>query len=562
LNSVNAQNLEGVSAESLKKKANDKIKDALKDPFKVSGGINASMTTYNAYGMEGNRDPLLWQIGMNVNFKILGKINVPFSANISSQQFALSLPNVPDLPQPFNTFGMSPKYKAFTVHVGYRSINLSELTLNGSQFLGGGVEIAPKGSFIKGKAIYGRFAKPILFNLDGSIAVVPTYARFGWGGGVTLGRQIDNQVTFNIFKARDDINSLNTNIDELIVRPADNLVFGTVIKQKITKKISIDGELDFSLYTSDIGIDEEVLAGTSYINNILIFKNNTSTSIKKAMIFNADYKPNFAKFKLKYRRIDADYKTLGTSYINDDYEDLSLKTSFALLKKKMMFSVQGGVRRDNLEEDKVSKQLRLISGVDVTYNVNEKWTIASNYSNFNSKTRQVIVLTIDSLYFSQTTQAFGLNVTRTNKGEKMTQTLNMAFNFQDAIVNETSVSSFYNANISWMGQLLKSKTTITTSLVAFHNISETNEITNIGPTVSLASGFFKKKMTLNLSVAYLPTFVDLVSAGSIINISAGGVFKINEKHKFNYNVSNIVRKIPSTPQSTELTATIAYQFTF
>jgi len=203
----------------------------LKNAVKISGGIGFQSTAYNAWGVPMNRDPFLMQVNLNLNISVLGVVNIPFSASFSNQGSKYSTP------QPFNTFGMSPKYKAVTLHIGYRSLNLSEFSLSGSQFLGVGLEIQPKNSFVKGKVLWGRFAKPIYFNPNGSVANQPSYERFGWGMGVTLGKTPKNEFTFNIFNAKDNPNSLAVSASEIDTKPADNLVLGVVFKQEITKKI-------------------------------------------------------------------------------------------------------------------------------------------------------------------------------------------------------------------------------------------------------------------------------------------------------------------------------------
>ena len=163
-----------------------------KDIVKMSGGIGLQTTTYSAFGMDAKRDPFMWQLNMNLNFNILGIIQAPFSASFSSQASKYSSP------QPFNNFGISPNYKAVTLHLGYRSINLSEFSLSGSQFLGVGVEIKPKDAIVKGKALWGRFAKSIYFNPDGTMATNPSFERYGWGTGITLGKTSKKEVTLRI----------------------------------------------------------------------------------------------------------------------------------------------------------------------------------------------------------------------------------------------------------------------------------------------------------------------------------------------------------------------------
>ncbi len=533
----------------------DLEKITLKNAVKVSGGIGFQSTVYTAWGMPMSRDPLLMQLNLNLNINVMGVISIPLSASFSNQGAKYSTP------QPFNTFGMSPKYKAVTLHLGYRSINLSEFSLNGSQFLGVGLEIAPKGSFIKGKALWGRFAKPIYFNPNGTIASTPSYLRYGWGLGVTLGRSSKKEFTFNIFKAKDDPNSLSIPVSEIQTKPADNLVLGVAYKYEISKLISIDGEGDISFFTNDVTIPTTVDNNNSYSNNIFLFKYNGTSEFKKAVMFSVNYKPKFAKFKFQYRRVDPGYRTLGTSYINNDYEDFSLKTSFGLFKKKTGVSVSGGLQRNNLGGDKVSQLLRIIGSIAVNQKINDKWNASANFSNFNSNTRQTIVVVFDSLKFIQTTKAAGISINRSVSLENSSTSLNIGFNYQDAIVNSVKTSSFYNSNIGFQKQFNKSKLTIGASLLLLHNIAETGSTSNIGPSAMLGSLLLKNKLQVNLVIAYLPSFADLKPVGSISNIGLTGSYAIFKKHKIGYSITDIIRNTDKGNTS-ELTATINYRYSF
>jgi len=540
---------------SINSYAQDLEKVTLKNAVKISGGIGFQSTAYTAFGMPMSRDPFLMQVNLNLNISVLGVVNIPLSASFSNQGAKYSTP------QPFNTFGMSPKYKAVTLHLGYRSINLSEFSLSGSQFLGIGLEIKPKNSFVKGKVLWGRFAKPVYFNPNGSIATKPSYLRYGWGAGITLGKSSKNEVTFNIFKAKDDPNSLDVPASEIDTKPAENLVVGIAFKQKITKQISVDGEGDLSFYTNDVTIIPTVDNNNSYANNIFLFGYNGTSEFKKAIMFGVNYKPSFAKFKLKYRRVDPGYRTLGTSYINNDYEDVSLKTTFSLFEKKTGVSVSGGFQHNNLNGAQVTDLVRIIGAVAVNHKINDKWSTAANYSNFNSNTHQSVVIIFDSLKFIQTTQAAGLSFTRNVSSDSTSASLNFSLNYQNAIVNDVRTTDFYNGSVGWQKQYQKSKISIGTSLVAMHNISETGSTSNVGPTAMIGSMLFKDKLMVSFMAAYLPSFTDLVAAGSISNLSLSGSYAIFKKHKIAFNVSNVMRVVNSATTS-EITAAINYKYSF
>lgn len=527
-----------------------------KDIFKISGGVGFQTTSYTAMGIKAKRDPFLWQANINLNLNVLGIISAPFTATFSSQNAELNTP------QPFNNFGISPKYKAVTAHLGYRSMNLSEFSLNGSQFFGVGLEVAPKNSFVKGKALYGQFAKPVFFNPDGTVATTPSYARHGWGGGLTFGRSSKNEVTVNVFKAQDDPSSLDIPAEDLGIKPAENLVFGVTTKQEITKQVSVEGEIDFSFFTNDLNVGEEEINGYSYLNNIFLFNYNPTSEVKKAMSTSVNYKPGFAKFNLKYRRVDPGYQTLGTSFINNDYEDISMKSSFGLLQKKLAISVSGGLQRNNLNADKVARLQRVIYSTSLSYKVNDKWNTSFNYSNFNSSTTQTVVVDFDSLRFVQTTQSAGFNATRSSSKNNVNNSLSFGFNYQDAVVNSKKTTSFYNGNISYQRQYSKLKLTLGSSILLLYNETEINTTSNIGPSLNVGKALLKDKLQLTLMGAYLNSFIDNKSTGEVINIALSGSYAIYKKHSIGFNATDIIRNSDATGNQSEITATINYRFSF
>lgn len=123
-------------------------------------------------GKDSRRDPYFWMVGANLNISVYG-INIPLSATISQQNKSFT--------QPFNQYGLSPRYKDVTVHLGYRSMMFSNFSLGGSMFLGSGVEVNPKNSWVRVAAFYGRLVKPISASgVSGLMVGVPTYGR--WGG--------------------------------------------------------------------------------------------------------------------------------------------------------------------------------------------------------------------------------------------------------------------------------------------------------------------------------------------------------------------------------------------
>ena len=122
------------------------------DPLKVTGGLSTTTTFYHAEGtIPSSRPPFYSVFNANLNLNFFGLVSAPFQFTYSPQQNDFSYPfqNL----QPFNQMGISPKYKGYTAHIGYRSMHLSKYSFSGNRFMGGGFEVANKGS----KWIYGGF---------------------------------------------------------------------------------------------------------------------------------------------------------------------------------------------------------------------------------------------------------------------------------------------------------------------------------------------------------------------------------------------------------------------
>src|SRR5690606_19845114 len=73
-----------------------------------------------------NANPVLTVYGVNIPVHIL------FSSQTVGTQFSA-----------FNRFGLSPQYKWAKLHLGWRSLDFSQFTLNGQQILGAGFTLDP-----------------------------------------------------------------------------------------------------------------------------------------------------------------------------------------------------------------------------------------------------------------------------------------------------------------------------------------------------------------------------------------------------------------------------------
>ena len=105
-----------VFSQDIEKLKNFKLKNLFKEGIKVSGGIMANHTYYNAWGIDNRRTPFAYIYTGNLNASLFGKINIPISFSFTNQRANFSSPFANGLPkiQPFNRLSFKPKYKGST----------------------------------------------------------------------------------------------------------------------------------------------------------------------------------------------------------------------------------------------------------------------------------------------------------------------------------------------------------------------------------------------------------------------------------------------------------------
>lgn len=522
----------------------------------VTGGVSANTTFYSAQGIPNRRDPFYWMLNANLNFNILGIIQAPFSMTLSEQNKNFSQP------QPFNRFGISPKYKTVTTHFGYRTMNFSEYTLAGNMFLGAGVDIVPKNGFIRFSAMYGRLAKAIDKSAQsGLVFVQPTYRRMGYGLKLGLGRK-KNMMDFIFFKAADDVNSVVIT-EKVDVKPEENLVAAVHGKNELSDRVIVEYEYAYSFFTHDKRSIETTSDSFSFIDNLGgLFKPNISSEFNRAFTGIVNYNGQSYQANIKYRKIDPGYRTLGSSFLNNGMKDLTGGLSWGMFRKKITISTNAGVQQSAKE----NSVLRVIYACNVNYVAGERFTISSTYSNFSTTTRQTQIQRdkrFDSLEYFQVTRSGSAFLNYRLGGEKRSQTLTLSANLQDAKDNQHNSSTFYNLNI---GQQMKiaSQWQLGISGAYNRNNSALQVNTSYGPVININRSFLKGKVRSGCSGVWLNSFINETQQGEIMNVTMTNNFKVGKKHSLAANVYYLNNKDRSAQGKnfSEIRAMLNYGYSF
>ncbi|PBQ32315.1 hypothetical protein CNR22_11220 [Sphingobacteriaceae bacterium] len=530
-------------------------------PLSVTGSIAANMVFYKADGIAPRRDPFYWTLNANLNLTLFNKVNVPFTAVITQQDKNYSS-GLDKFSQPFNQFGISPQYRWITVHAGFRSLEFSEYTLSGAMFLGGGLEVKPKKYLVSGAGFYGRFEKAIpKGGVDGIVVSMPAYERWGGGGKIKVGSE-NNYGEFIFLKIQDNIHSLAFDTS-LNVTPQENQIFALGTKQKITKFISVNGHLAYSLYTKNLFDELYKIERFTYINQI--YSPRTSSHYDKAITAGIDFTPGKYLLGFKYKRIDPDYKTLGAIFLTNDIEEFSLNTNFSLLKNKISISAASGVQKNNLDKIQVMTSQRIIGSLNVSCNITSNLNLSANYSNFSSNTLPVRDVFTDSIKFVQLTQNEGLNASYAFGKKKIKHTLSNSATYQESGGNKQGLTTFFNETFSYTANLIDLGFGLTVAGLYNKATSQGQGVNEgYGPNFGIQKSLFKNKIRLQLNAGFQNTFID----GEILNKNQTYAFNFSFtldkcqslKANYSYLKKNAVKQ--TAQQFSEMRASLSYVYNF
>lgn len=457
---------------------------AQQKPISIQGSLTFSSAFYQANGIGNRRQPFNWYLTGAPVISVYG-ITMPFSLVVSEQERRFS--------QPFNQYGVSPYYKWITLHAGYRNIRFSEFTLNGANFLGGGVELNP-GKFRLG-FIYGRFNRAVqedTLHADPRIGYVrPVYKRMGYAAKLGYGTAA-RYVDLLLFKAKDDENSIAPVSAESEVTPEDNIALGLKSHLGLLRnRLNFDLDAGISFLTRDTRdgslIDSANNPVLRYVGRYIDI--NPTSGFFTAVNTSLGYHAGFGSLRGTYRRVDPGYRSLGAYYFQNDVEQFTIDPSLNVWQRKVSVNLSFGGGRDNLNNKRYATTVRKIYSANVNIAATDALNINLDYANFGvSQNRGVGDL------FNDTT---AIRVINGNIGGAVsyrpptTETLSQQFTFSTYYQNTNDLNR-YTEQYSKANSLISA----------------------LGYNLSLPD----KKLNSSLSLSYNKTDV---SVGSVVNISPG-----------------------------------------
>ena len=539
-------------------------------PFKFSGSLsirNVYMTGSNAL-KGGNQNSIM--LTGSPTISIYG-FDIPLSFNLSPQGQSFQ--------QPFNQFGASPKYKWLTVHAGYRNISYNPYTLAGHTMFGVGFDIAPK-KFRLG-AMYGRLATATVLDTVNQSLQPISYSRKGIAGHIGyVGKK--NMLDLSLIVAEDDSSSIGTNLSKISQRygkeitPSGNIAAGLMAKIQITKNIFWEGNYALSIYTRDLR-NPSLLDATnsgSDIRNLSkkLLQINQSTEYYNAIQTAIGFKLKSFGLRLRYLRVQPEFKTMGAYFINSDVQNITLMPSFSLLKKKINVNASIGVQNDNLNKLKRTTANRIIGSLAVNAMLSKKFLVNANYNNYSINQVPNVQRIADTFRITQATQNINLTPIYTITNAKRTNSILGNINFNTLNDFNTSYSATaQNRTLNTISALLSFKQNFIASKFGYTIGANYNAISgnvlndnNYGGNIGIDKSFKNDKLTVGVTNTVL---VGKRNNNTTLTINAGvqASSKIGKMHHFNVGafVNNTqLKSATSTNNINYLRGDLSYTLNF
>ncbi len=513
----------------------------------VHGNFSATGIAYHSTGLLNPRKPpFTYILSGNITANLKGFV-FPFAFTFSDRNF--------DFRQPFNRFGISPHYKWITLHLGYRNISFDRYVLGGHTVLGAGIELNP-GHFRFG-FVYGRLRKKTNHAVNVNDPVNDTlndFTRKMMSFKIGVG---SNRTFFDLIVlwAADDSTSLDAAAKERGVFPASNLVAGVNSRITFTKTLHFEGEVAYSIYTfnqnSTIKVDMP-----RFLEKIIPI--NISSNGYMALRALLEYKNRKGlRFGLQYRRIDPDYLSMGTYFVNNDVENLTLNAGFMALQRKLRFNGSFGVERNNLKNRRNATTKKMIGSAMLSYDPVKFFGFTVNYSNYSVNQQPGRIQIADSIKLYQTngTIMFMPHFQFVSKNNKTAHMISYAFTRMN--LNDKNEYTTYNMDFTTINHMVTYSLSLLpyalTFTVAFNYndvLMETGNSTNVGGNVGVTKSVLKNKVNLSLSSNFMQSKNDAQTV-MVITPQFLARARVGKHHRFRLRL-NLISTHNNTNSKTSL----------
>lgn len=529
-------------------------------PVVITGSIDARGIAYSATGIPNRRQPFSYIFSGNTNIALYG-FSIPLSFTLSEQDRSFS--------QPFNQFGLSPRYKWLTLHFGYRNLSFSPYTLDGYTMLGEGFEINP-GKFHLA-VMYGRLNRATAVDTTFGTLQPYSFSRKGLAMKVGVGDE-KSYFYLSFITAKDD--STSVNIDKTVqhlVQPSANTVGSVAWRAQFFKHLFIEADAGASLWTDDIGSNLSVTDSGKWVTKIRSFMPiNGSTQFSLAGRAATGFTSKYFGLKLEYKYVDPQFRSMGVYYFNNDVKSYTISPSFNLFKNRLRLSGSIGKQDDNVRKQKEATTSRTIGMANLSADITQKFGIDASFTNFSSNSRPTVVLVQNKYLLANSNNNISVTpryiITNTNLSHVIVASYNRSTLTDDNSVTQTTNNITTEViMLNYTCTFLKKAFSVTANVNQANNKLSVGEFKNTSYSLSFNKSWYKGKLLGSLSNTYTNSKGAQGETG-IYNLMVNGSFQPSRHHRLNvryYLLNNTPQVINASQlKFTENTAELGYTLSF
>lgn len=526
--------------------------------FSLTGQIGIHTIFYGSEGIDPRRKSFSWYLTGAPVLKIYN-ITVPLAFLVGEQER--------DYRQSFDQVSITPTYKWIKVHLGYMNVTWSPFSWGGHTMFGAGIELNP--ARFRFGFLYGRLNRPVAEDTLSVNLQTPAFRRTGFA--CKLGYGTDRNFADIIFlKARDDVGSIPYVPVKTEVMPGENAVLGLASHQRIGKYFQWDVDAAISGYTRDLRSDRLTIGSPDWgglLKSILDVRTSTVyyTALQSDLVFHIK---NF-KMNIRYRRVDPDYQSMGTYYFQSDVENITLGTSFGLIKNRLRFDGTIGRQHDNLLNKKLFTSTRIIGSASMILNLKKYFGMTVSYANYSSSQGKGTQTPTDSIRQSYSAQNITIMPRFSYFSPEISHLLLLTYTrqwFDDHNKRTASFTQYLSYNLNGCYSLSFPKKVFTLTITFMMNILtlDTNKTNITGFSVAGSKSFFKNRFQINLMANYSNRKNNGIRIADILNITLGATCRMKKHHGITamlHYLKNAAR-FRKYPSFSEAIAELGYTYTF
>ena len=509
----------------------------------LTGELALSTGFYATRGLETPRAPVMpWDLNGNLTLSTRSGWTVPVQLVWSSQNNRYG--------QPYNQLGVSPRYKQWLIlHGGYRNVVFSPLTLAGHTFLGVGVELNP--GLLRVGAVVGKFNRAINAHHADPDRVV-TFRRTGYSAKLGVGNE-RNYLDLILLRVADDMHSIRTDSLTTGPTPAENLVLGLSGRLQLPKKLFVELDAAGSAYTRDVRM-EAVATSTSsnarlrYLGRLANgFTVRQSTQLCTALQASLSYRTKLADLKLKYKRVEPDYQSMGAYYFQTDIENFTVVPSLRLLKKRLNLRTSIGWQHNNLFNQKRTRTNRRIGSLSASYSSDKNLTLDLVFSNYGITQQAGYRPLNDTARLVQNNRTLSGSVFKVWTGETTLQTVTGSATYQalqdlNPFTADLNQNQNWNYTVSYAWQHLAANLDLNVSYGYTLSNALDRSSAFYGPSVSVGKKTLKgNKLSLLLTISYLKSrdvLAEFDQRGLVLNTGLNIDYQLTPVHRLSATGTN------------------------